>query len=238
MKIKLYKPFEHWYHGGTIYLYSDPHFQTDTEMEQYFNWPTAEERLALINKYVTKNDTFICLGDVGDRLELVSKIKCDYKVLITGNHDKGVSNYIRKEIFIDWMWPNEAKYGCLMHPEWYVKDFNKSKVGVYYKSGYFDEVYDGLLFISDKIVLSHERVELPFAINIHGHEHTQPFMEEKELKRYDETYKTYLFNLAADAIDFKPKRLDEIVALAPLNGITSIHRMTIDNAAKEIENET
>lgn len=198
MRIKLYKPFEHWYHGGTIWCYSDPHFQTDIEMEQFFNWPTAEERLALINKYVTKNDTFICLGDVGDRLELVSQIRAEYKVLITGNHDAGNKNY----------------------------------------ENHFNEIYDGPLFIRDKIVLSHERVELPFAINIHGHEHTQPFMEEKELKRYDETYKTYLFNLAADAIDFKPKRLDEIVALTPLSSITSIHRMTIDNAAREIENET
>ena len=96
MKVKLYEPFEKWYRGGTIWLLGDLHFQKDQEMENYFYWPSAEERLEIINSKVTKNDTFICLGDVGDRLDLVSKIKCNYKVLITGNHDKGNANYKRR----------------------------------------------------------------------------------------------------------------------------------------------
>lgn len=235
MKVKLYEPFMKWYRGGRIYLCSDLHFQTDTEMEQHFSWPTAEERLEKINKVVTKNDTFICLGDVGDRLDLVSKIRCGYKVLITGNHDKGVSNYIRKEIFIDWMWPSEAKAECIRHPNWYVKDFNKSKVGVYYKSGYFDEVYDGPLFINNKIVLSHERVELPFALNIHGHEHMGVYATQKELYAYDKPYYTYLINIASDVVDFKPIALDDILKDYPLKNITDIHRLTIDYATTQKE---
>ena len=178
----------------------------------------------------------------------MSKIKCDYKVLVTGNHDAGNRNYERKhklqgkvksikeanEAVRKGEWFNGTK---MVPVSYWSEDNPRFATELYYDNRLFDEIYDGPLFIRDKIVLSHERIELPFAIDIHGHEHTQPFMEEKELKRYDETYKTYLFNLAADAIDFKPKRLDEIVALAPLSGITSIHRMTIDNAAREIENE-
>ena len=100
MKIKLYMPFQHWYRKGTIFILSDLHFQSDNEMETYFNWPAPEERLKLINSCITKQDTFICLGDVGDRLDLVSQIRAGYKILITGNHDAGVSNYQRKGIYL------------------------------------------------------------------------------------------------------------------------------------------
>lgn len=194
MKIKLYQPFEKWYHGGTIWLYSDPHFQTDTEMEEFFKWPSAEERLAKINACVTKNDTFICLGDVGDRLDLISKIKASYKVLITGNHDKGATVY----------------------------------------QDYFDEVYDGPLFISDKILLSHERINLPFCINIHGHEHCgESTMDLVGIETVIGMVQTASFNIASDVVDFKPVRLDELINKYPLKKVKSIHRITIDNAVKD-----
>lgn len=194
MKIKLYEPFEKWYHGGTIWLYSDPHFQKDTEMEQFFKWPPAEERLAKINKCVTKNDTFVCLGDVGDRLDLIAQIKCDYKVLITGNHDKGNSIY----------------------------------------KPYFDEIYDGPLFISDKILLSHERIDLPFCINIHGHEHCyESWFDLVGIQTVIGMVQTASFNIASDVVDFKPIRLDEIISKYPLKKVHSIHRITIDNATND-----
>ena len=53
MKIKLYEPFQKWYHGGTTWLLGDLHFQKDTEMEKAFGWPPAEERLEIINSKVT-----------------------------------------------------------------------------------------------------------------------------------------------------------------------------------------
>ena len=194
MKIKLYEPFEKWYHGGTIWLYSDPHFQKDTEMEEFFGWPTAEERLARINKCITKNDTFICLGDIGDRLDLIAQIKCDYKVLITGNHDKGNSVY----------------------------------------EPYFNEIYNGPLFISDKILLSHERIDLPFCINIHGHEHCyESWFDLVGIETVIGMLQTASFNIASDVIDFKPIRLDEIISKYPLKNVHSIHRITIDNATND-----
>lgn len=55
------------------------------------NWPEPMEYIKKICKKVHKNDTLICLGDVGDP-KYFSYIK-GYKVLIKGNHDAGNSNY-------------------------------------------------------------------------------------------------------------------------------------------------
>lgn len=261
-KVKLYEPFMKWYHGGTIWLYSDPHFQKDTEMEEFFKWPTAEERLARINKCVAKNDTFICLGDVGDRLELISKIKCDYKVLITGNHDSGNANYTRRKDFL--ITPTdtyeEAKKviktrtyisGTTRNPHEYkipekwvdlrinVKDDgNNGNNGLYYEvvadNHLFDEVYDGPLFISDKILLSHERVDLPFCINIHGHEHCyESWFDLVGIETVIGMVQTASFNIASDVVDFKPIRLDEIISKYPLKNVPNMHRITIDNASRK-----
>ena len=47
---------------------------------------TPEEQLSIINGIVMKNDTFICLGDVGSP-EYIKDIKARKKILILGNHD-------------------------------------------------------------------------------------------------------------------------------------------------------
>ena len=43
--------------------------------------------------------------------------------------------------------------------------------GASYYEEYFNEIYTGLLFIPDRILLSHEPIDLPFFVNIHGHDH-------------------------------------------------------------------
>ena len=123
MKNGLYEIFaEKYYHGGTVYFYSDPHFG---DLESYKfrinnlinagNMDNSFVRIANkwhidnlnevidsldqiqidnINKVCGKNDTLIILGDVGN-IECVKKLKAGYKVLILGNHDKGASNYKR-----------------------------------------------------------------------------------------------------------------------------------------------
>lgn len=120
----LYDVFKHWSEKGSVYLYSDPHFgDADSyKFRSLLNVPDdimfakeqgdsrpyelyVEERLKVldemqiknINKRITKNDTIIFLGDIGD-IECIKQIN-GYKVLITGNHDKGVSNYKRVERF-------------------------------------------------------------------------------------------------------------------------------------------
>ena len=53
------------------------------------DWITPEEQLSVINGIVMKNDTFICLGDVG-KPEYIKDIKARKKILILGNHDAKV----------------------------------------------------------------------------------------------------------------------------------------------------
>lgn len=249
MKIKLYKCFEHWYHGGTIWLYSDPHFQKDNEMEDCFSWPAAEERLARINKCVTKNDTFICLGDVGDKLDLISKIKCDYKVLITGNHDKGNKNYNRVKhfpiVYVDTFEEGQSVLktrtyigGTSSNPKTYKipdKYLNLSirfledckRWEVFADNRLFDEIYDGPLFINDKLLLSHEKIELPFVINIHGHHHSA------EEAICQNSLGGYNINCACDMINFTPVRLDALLTTVPQNKVKSIHDITIEKATEK-----
>ena len=90
----LYKPFEHWFHGGSVYFYSDPHFG-DAEVAKKRGISDAEQ-LKKINSVLNKNDTIVLCGDIGDTT-WVRKIR-GYKVLIMGNHDKGRTKYLRNII--------------------------------------------------------------------------------------------------------------------------------------------
>ena len=86
---------------------------------------------------------------------------------------------------------------------------------------YFDEVYEGPLFISDRILLSHEPIDFPYALNIHGHDHLKSTFQ-------DELH----INLCAENIDYTPVLLKNIVMSGKLKNIKSIHRDTIDKAVE------
>ena len=89
----LYEPFRSmWSSVGTIYLYSDTHFDEDDDLRNiYPNRPSAEEQVKSINSKVGKCDTIIFLGDVGN-IEWMKKVR-GHRILVAGNHDKGMSNY-------------------------------------------------------------------------------------------------------------------------------------------------
>lgn len=179
MEKGLYDSFaERWYRGGSIWLYSDPHF-SDPEM-QYIrrNYIGDDEQIKRINSCIGKKDTLIILGDIGD-VNQVKKLR-GYKVLIMGNHDSGASNY----------------------------------------KSFFDEVYEGPLWIADRLLLSHEPISLPFALNIHGHDHSG-------IERQPNC-----FNVCAENINYKPVCLKHILASDLRKNIDSIHRITIDNATE------
>ena len=89
----LYDIFAHWHKQGTVWIYSDTHFNDKELAAGVASRPIAGIHLANINSKVGKKDTFIHLGDVGD-IEVARKIK-GYKILIAGNHDAGLSNYKR-----------------------------------------------------------------------------------------------------------------------------------------------
>ena len=61
----LYEPFRHWSDGGSVYILSDLHFDDEDCKFMSPDWITPEEQLSIINGIVMKNDTFICLGDIG-----------------------------------------------------------------------------------------------------------------------------------------------------------------------------
>lgn len=199
----LYDSFKHWYDlGGTIWFYSDPHF-ADEEMKYLRkNYIGDAEQVKRINSKVTKHDTLVILGDIGD-VEWVKRIRAGRKVLIMGNHDKGASNYKRGLDFI-------ANSSPL-----HVQGLEDNKL--------FDEVYEGVLMISDKIMLSHEPVNFKYAYNIHGHDHSNWFKGEQHL------------NLCAELIDYTPVSLKQIVKSGALSKVPNIHRDTIDRAIERKE---
>ena len=95
----LYEPVRHWSDGGSVYILSDLHFDDDDC--QYMNpgWITPQEQVVIINNMVMKNDTFVCLGDIGNP-EYLKDIKARKKILILGNHDaKGAYKKYFDEIY-------------------------------------------------------------------------------------------------------------------------------------------
>lgn len=202
----LYENFAHWFHNGKgqVYFYSDPHF-ADEEMKYIRkNYIGDEEQVKRINSKIGKYDTLVILGDVGD-VEWVKKLR-GYKVLVMGNHDAGASNY-KRVITYD----SEAS----------LQNLNNGNYSVVYQSDnhLFDEVYEGALIISEKLILSHEPIDFPYALNIHGHTHGDKLHSDKNH-----------WNMCAELINYTPVSLKDIINSGRLKNIPTIHRETIDEA--------
>ena len=234
----LYDTFKRWYCGGSVYFYSDPHFADDEMKYLRKNYIGDDEQVKAINHKIGKNDTWICLGDIND-LEYVRKIR-GYKVLICGNHDKGASNYKRANIELiyntDMYTADEARKAALaQYPNYKIVSCKKrlkisdstelwdiySDWVVTMDNCLFDEVYEGPLCISEKIILSHEPLDIPCMLNIHGHDHSnKAYTDERHL------------NVCAEHIGYTPVGIKEIVESGALGKINSIHRETIDKATE------
>lgn len=195
------------------------------------NWISVDEQVDRINKLAHKNDTLIILGDVGE-IKNIFRLKAGYKVLIMGNHDTGRSNFERKIItkrFSKDLYTRENALNKMKedYPDceysvseeydfhspfesWVISADNKL----------FDEVYEGPLCISEKIILSHEPINLPYFVNIHGHDHAGKFRDGKNL------------NVAANVCNYTPINLKNEIKNGLLANVLSIHRMTIDNASR------
>ena len=244
---QLYKCFQHWSADGSVYIYSDPHFEDSDCKIMDAVWPTPIEQIVKINAKVHKGDTLIILGDIGNP-EYIKRIKAGYKVLIAGNHDVGLTNYKKtitheiKEIFAEYV-DNEEKYEIDVAIE--RKSFHKylyekypyAKINIQERYEFhspfhffdatiddnlFDEVYGGPLFIGEKILLSHEPIDLPFGLCIHGHCHSEKGF-------YNEGNK---FNVCSNTVGFEPQNLSEIIKAGFLKRVETIHRLTIDKASE------
>ena len=93
-----------------------------------------------------------------------------------------------------------------------------------YYEGYFDEIYDGPLFVAKKILLSHEPLPGDCYLNIHGHNHSGNLID------------GHCVNLAANVADYDPISLKVIIETGLLNEIPNIHRLAIEKQ-KELANE-
>lgn len=226
----LYPMFNHWHEEGTVYIISDTHFG-DEVIAGEPNRPSDEELFQRIYSKVGKKDTIIHLGDVGDT-SYITRLRAKRKILIMGNHDAGRTNYERiihherfeierpREDVIDAMkrlYPNchyTAVEGCGFHApfEWW---------DVYADNRMFDEVYEGPVMLSEKIILSHERVpNLTWAFNIHGHHHDPRTKNDK-----------FHFNCCLNHIKYEPINFNSWMKNGHLSSVESLHRETIDNAA-------
>ena len=245
---QLYKCFQHWSANGSIYIYSDPHFEDSDCKIMDAAWPTPAEQIAKINAKVHKGDTLIILGDIGNP-EYIKRIKAGYKVLIAGNHDLGLTNYKKtitheiKEIFAECA--DEEKYEtdvAIERKSFYKYLYEKypyAKINIQERYEFyslfhffdatiddnlFDEVYGGPLFIGEKILLSHEPIDIPFALNIHGHTHARVRYGLHDLNH---------FNVCSNTVGFEPQNLSEIIKAGFLKRVETIHRLTIDKASEK-----
>ena len=164
---------------------------------------------------------------------MVRKMK-GYKVLIAGNHDAGLSNYkreIHKQIFdadkytreevlveAKKLFPDcryEISKGYQFHIPFEYWELRADNC-------LFDEVYAGALIVGEKLILSHEPVNVPWAFNIHGHVHSgEPMSDNQHFNVCGEARKCY-----------EPVNLNQFMKAGFMAKIQTIHRDTIDKATK------
>ena len=225
----IYDAFQHW-GEQTVWIYSDPHF-SDEDLEYGIkNRPSDEEQIRRINAKAGRKDTLIILGDVGN-IECVRKLRAGRKVLICGNHDLGATRYKRevvKEIYDADIWNQDSAIADMRakHPGWKVwcvEDYEFHvpfhRWNIYADNMLFDEVYEGALIVGEKLILSHEPVDIPWLFNIHGHDHAG-----KKRKGH--------LNVCSDVIGYEPINLTQRLKNGLMSSIVTIHRETIDNATE------
>ena len=224
----LYPIFQKWSEKGSIFLMSDPHFDDADRKHMGYDF-TEQEQIQELKKYCHKNDTLICLGDVGNP-EYIKQLKC-YKVLIMGNHDQSAEKFKKSADVIDLDNFSEEEIKDLQRKgklDYITYEFHRPFVRGYKSNNLFDEVYSGPLWVSEKLVLSHEPLCLesgvyrePIAFNIHGHDHSGEYYNDD-----------YHLNVATNVWGLTPLNLKEFINDGILKRIKSVHRVTIDKATE------
>ena len=86
----------------------------------------------------------------------------------------------------------------------------------------FNEIYGGALVVGEKLILSHEPVDVPWAFNIHGYAHSGvPMSDERHFNVCGEARKCY-----------EPVNLNQFMKAGFMAKIQTIHRNTIDSATE------
>jgi len=218
----LYKNFQHWSKKGSVYLISDTHF--DDPDRDFMGYTVSEdEQIEILKKTVHKQDTLIHLGDVGNP-DYIKQLNC-YKVLIMGNHDQSKTKFEKKytTIDLDNLTDEEIKLKERKHEiDYWSYEFHKPFVRGYKSNNLFDEVYQGPLWIAEKLIISHEPLMVassgcPIAFNIHGHDHSGEYYNDD-----------YHLNICQNIVGYLPYNLKDIIEEGFLKTILSIHRTAIE----------
>ena len=225
----IYDMFAQKWDGQTVWIYSDPHFG-DQDLECGIkDRPSDDEQIRRINAKCGRKDTLIILGDVGN-IDCVRRLRAAHKVLIMGNHDAGRTNYERvtkiEKFDVDKYTRNEVKEIMAdKYPGWKI-DIDESYDVLHAPFHFwaamadnmlFDEVYEGALIVGEKLILSHEPVDIPWLYNIHGHDHAGA-------KRPNH------MNVCSDVIGYEPMNFNQFLKSGHMSKIQTIHRTTIDSA--------
>ena len=91
--------------------------------------------------------------------------------------------------------------------------------GASYYANVFDEVYAGPVIIAERLILSHEPINFPYAVNIHGHDHSNCGFKDG-----------LHVNCCAEYINLTPICLSHIVKSGLLKNTINIHREAIEKA--------
>jgi calcineurin-like phosphoesterase family protein len=226
LKIKLYPCFNKWLEFNNIWIFSDPHFNDPEMVYLRKNYISDEEQVKRINARVGKKDLLICLGDCGD-LSFISQLRAGYKVLIKGNHDDKGDSYYQREIIERFSNENMTEEDKAAYASAFINGDKEACHRITRKytkvedNRLFDEVYSGPIWITEKVLLSHEPIDLPYAFNIHGHDHSNWFDNGHHL------------NLCAEHIDYTPVSLLKLIKDGTFSKVDNIHRMTIDKATEK-----
>lgn len=213
----------------TIWLISDTHFG-DAELRAGIPDRISDDEIVKrINAKVGRKDTIIHLGDVGD-VEYIKKLR-GYKVLICGNHDAGATNYQRevKRVVMSYSLNKEEAFAQVSknYPGYQVDLLTEGFGGWVFSvdNCLFDEVYTGPLMAGEKLLLSHEPVDIPWAFNIHGHDHAGTGRKNHLNCCIDASMKQF-------GLEWEPINMNQIMKTGLLSHTESIHRLTIDNATE------
>lgn len=219
----IYDMFAQKWDGQTVWIYSDPHFG-DQDLECGIqNRPSDDEQIRRINAKCGRKDTLIILGDVGN-IDCVRRLRAAHKVLIMGNHDSGATNYKRQIItqqFFKKLYTKQQAMDLVksMFPncKYTIDEGDELVWEISADNMLFDEVYEGALIIGEKLILSHEPVDIPWLYNIHGHDHAGA-------KRPNH------MNVCSDVIGYEPINFNQFLKSGHMSKIQTIHRETIDKA--------
>lgn len=91
-------------------------------------------------------------------------------------------------------------------------------------AAHFDEIFDGPLYISKKLLLSHEIIHAKGAVNIHGHHHSGEAGLIVSENREGAT-----LNMASNVCGYTPMNLGIAIKRGLTSMVKDIHRITIDN---------